>query len=469
MKLWQKIFIITLILTLAGTQLTAYLIAYRNFRHSVDAERERLITEHRLFISEVENRLVYRKFETGKLSLSEEETEAVLKEIIAGEKNEALLLKNDKVIAGRLGGNTDKAREKSGMQIEESSTGIIMTELDGITCALCGSEIKTDSDRYSVYTSYDVTKTYDDYHAEVRNIRHISYIVSFAIAAVLLVFVLLTLRPLTTIEKEIKGIAGGEYDRRITPEGSAELVQIAKSVNEMAEAIEENVGGLQKVADARKQFIDSFAHEMKTPLTSIMGFADILRIQRNLKDKQRVEYASIILEEAKRLRSLSGKLLQLATADKVLLELAPTDMRELFRDINIAILPMIVNQGMKLEVTCEEGIVLNIDRELIKSLVYNLIDNAVKASEAGGEIRVDCSRNGEHTVISVMDFGMGMKPEDVKRVTEPFYMVDKSRARKAGGAGLGLSLCSEIAKQHGAKLKITSEAGKGTVVMVIFG
>ncbi|MBR6273674.1 MAG: hypothetical protein IKR27_01545, partial [Lachnospiraceae bacterium] len=196
MKLWQKIFIITLILTLAGTQLTAYLIAYRNFRHSVDAERERLITEHRLFISEVENRLVYRKFETGKLSLSEEETEAVLKEIIAGEKNEALLLKNDKVIAGSLGGNTDKAREKSGMEIEESSTGIIMTELDGITCALCGSEIKTDSDRYSVYTSYDVTKIYDDYHAEVRNIRHISYIVSFAIAAVLLTFVLLTLRPL---------------------------------------------------------------------------------------------------------------------------------------------------------------------------------------------------------------------------------------------------------------------------------
>ncbi len=470
MRLWFRVFILTLTLTLVGTQLTAYIMTYRNFRTTLEKEQERLISEHRLYMSGVENRLVYLQLETGDFAPKVEDIDASLGEIAAydNETDGILIYRGESLIFGRNAEELTAAVLKTGIEPVRGDSKIVFTDVEQKTIAVCCSEIDLDYNAYRFYNSYDVSAIYNNYHQAISNIRKISYLVAIGIAVVLLITVAILMRPLDTLQKEIKQIGMGNYSRRVSVKGSPELVEMAENINEMASLIEENVGSIQAIADSRKQFIDNLAHEMKTPLTSIMGFADIIRIQRSLKDKQRVEYAGIILEEAKRLRSLSGKLLQLATSDKVQLDISEVSIEELFKEIYTSVIPMVVNHEMSLVMSCEPGAVLDLDRELIKSLIYNLIDNAVKASKAGSEIRLDCTIKDGKTAISVIDHGSGMPAEHIKKVTEPFYMVDKSRSRKAGGAGLGLALCVEIAKQHNAKLKISSEEGKGTIVMVVF-
>lgn len=246
----------------------------------------------------------------------------------------------------------------------------------------------------------------------------------------------------------------------------AELDRIAKSLNQAADARVEDMNKLQVIADGRKQFTDNLAHEMKTPLTSILGFADILRIRRSVDDKSRMEYAAIIFEEAKRLRGLSGKLLELATAGNTKLDFKTVDVPDFFDEIRLSILPLLSPRKITLAVY-SDNVQINVDPELFKSLLYNLIENAVKASPDGSEIRLICKANADTIKISVADSGCGMTKDQIRKAAEPFYMVDKSRSRKAGGVGLGLALCREIAEKHRARMLIQSAPGKGTTVTLI--
>lgn len=113
-----------------------------------------------------------------------------------------------------------------------------------------------------------------------------------------------------------------------------------------------------------------------------------------------------------------------------------------------------------------EDVSLYVDKTLFKSLLYNLVDNAMKASKEGQEILLEAHQKKDVIEIKVCDQGIGMSQDQIEKVVEPFYMVDKSRSRQSGGAGLGLALCVEIVKVHGAELLIESELGKGTCVII---
>ena len=245
--------------------------------------------------------------------------------------------------------------------------------------------------------------------------------------------------------------------------GSSELKTLAHSINEMTASINEREEKLRGIAESRKRFADAMAHEMKTPLTSILGFADILRIKSVVTDEQRRDFASAIVEEAKRLRGLSAKLLTLASTDNTPLDFADIPVAQLFSDVHATMAPVLGRRGIKLT-TLHKNAVLHIDRELFLSLLYNLIDNAAKASPDNSEIWLIQSELDGHTVVSVIDRGMGMKPDTVRRATEAFYMEDKARSRKAGGAGLGLALCDD--RRHGARLEIRSTYQKGTTIII---
>ena len=138
---------------------------------------------------------------------------------------------------------------------------------------------------------------------------------------------------------------------------------------------------------------------------------------------------------------------------------------QLFSDVHATMAPVLGRRGIKLT-TLHKNAVLHIDRELFLSLLYNLIDNAAKASPDNSEIWLIQSELDGHTVVSVIDRGMGMKPDTVRRATEAFYMEDKARSRKAGGAGLGLALCDDICRRHGARLEIRSTYQKGTTIII---
>ncbi len=258
----------------------------------------------------------------------------------------------------------------------------------------------------------------------------------------------------------------GSRDARFPKYGEKELDRLALSLNARSDSASDDMEKLQTIADGRKQFTDNLAHEMKTPLTSILGFADILRIRRSLDDRTRMEYANIIFEEARRMRGLSGKLLELATAGNTKLDFENVELSSFFDEIRLSVLPLLAPRSITLKVF-PAPIRIKVDRELFKSLIYNLVENAAKASPDGAEIRLICEATPETVKISVSDDGCGMTSDQIRRATEPFYMADKSRSRKAGGAGLGLALCAEIAEKHRARMVIQSKQGRGTTVTLI--
>lgn len=273
------------------------------------------------------------------------------------------------------------------------------------------------------------------------------------------------LRPVSDMNKTMRLIVDGDYTKRMEMHGGGERKEIAESVNAVAESVQDKVERLESIAEGRKHYVDSLAHELKTPLTSILCFGDLLRIKRSVSDGERVEYAGIIVDEARRMKSLSSKLLELACADNMELETEPVSVRELLAESVATIGPALRAKGIALEYSGDDGVIV-CDRELFKSLIYNLCDNAAKASEAGQSVRLHSRAADNGMIITVSDSGIGMTKEELKKVTEPFFMADKSRSRKAGGAGLGLSLCVEIAKRHNARITAKSRPGVGTSVYV---
>ena len=204
---------------------------------------------------------------------------------------------------------------------------------------------------------------------------------------------------------------------------------------------------------------------MKTPLTSILGFADILRIKKQVSDSERVEYAGVIVEETKRLRSLSGKLMGIVAMNGTEIEKKPVKLQDVINETKTALVPLLAKREINLECQSQE-ITISADEELFKSLLYNIIENAVKASPKGETVILNAAMYEGDAVITVTDHGIGMTPEVVQKAFEPFFMADKSRSRKAGGAGLGLALCRKIANLHSAKLEISSQPNEGTTVFI---
>lgn len=216
---------------------------------------------------------------------------------------------------------------------------------------------------------------------------------------------------------------------------------------------------------AQERFMGSFAHELKTPMTSIIGYADLLRTQ-SLDAHDAQEAANYIFSEGKRLESLSLKLLQLHLAKHETPELEPVQVDRFVTSLVRQLRPVYAQSGIRLECQTKPGS-WDIDPELMESVLTNLMDNARKAMERGGVIALVVDFPEDACRIRVADNGRGVPQEVLNHLTEAFYRVDKSRSRAQGGAGLGLSLCDEIVRYHNGELKFESKPGKGTCVSVI--
>lgn len=468
MKLWQKILLISLIFVLGAVETTAFIVLSHDFSMTVERERERSVTEHNYLAATIANKVVYSRMIGDKILLSAEEIEAIIGEVLADQTvsvdGAAIYLKEEPVQTFQM----EKLEELDDFCAKALDSEACLTLIEGEgqdTHLYVSSGLTLEGTRYQLYTATDMGDIYRDYDEQLIFVRNLGMILALVIAVVLMAIQFSLLGPLTRVNEGLRRIAGGDYSLRIKEQGSPEFKELAGNINRMSESVEENVERISQIAESRKRFIDNLAHEMKTPLTSIMGFGDIMRIKREMSEKQRREYAEIIVEEAKRLRTLSGKLLELATNEGAELELESVNLRDLFREVHLTVAPLLSRRKMTMEMACSH-IAIDCDRELFKSLLFNLIDNSIKASQDGSKVVLKAVNRGNKARISVTDFGIGMSSDQIKKVTEPFYMVDKSRSRKAGGAGLGLSLCVEVAKRHHAVLEIESEQGEGTTVFV---
>lgn len=208
----------------------------------------------------------------------------------------------------------------------------------------------------------------------------------------------------------------------------------------------------------------SFAHEMKTPMTSIIGYADLMRGQSLTTDEQ-IDAANYIFSEGKRLENLSFKLLDIFVADRRELALKQVSPAGIVMDITEHLQPIYEKTGIALSCKCEEGTCV-IEPDLTRMPLLNLLDNARKALDHGGHIQIDCSMLQDGCRFIIADNGKGIPPEALQHLTEAFYRVDKSRSRAQGSAGLGLTLCAKIVELHHGTIHFDSGPGVGTTVTV---
>ena len=229
----------------------------------------------------------------------------------------------------------------------------------------------------------------------------------------------------------------------------------------------EQMEKLQEVAEKQELLMGALSHEMRTPLTSIIGYSDTLRHVK-LKDEQKDRALEHINREGKRLEALSGKMLQmLGLYQNHAIQMEMTMAGDLLNHVIDMEKEQAEKKAVHLKMECE-AFSMKMDPALMESLLINLIDNALKATDAGGSIWVKAYEKAGKKIFEVSDTGMGIPEEELGKITDAFYMVDKSRSRKEGGSGLGLALCVKVAEIHGGFLKIESQPGEGTTVRAIF-
>lgn len=269
------------------------------------------------------------------------------------------------------------------------------------------------------------------------------------------------LAPLGALRQTAADIAGGDYGGRADINSRDEVGELARSFNSMAEAVQSRINELTETAERQRLFIGAVSHEFKTPLTGILLNADNLQNAYMSETEQEAALAAIH-SQAAWLEALVQKMLRLITVRQ---------------DISVSVFPashllervcestrgILAGRGINLEIRQADFDITG-DIDLLQSALVNLVDNAAKASADGDEITI----TAQGGTITVKDFGGGIPPESLARITEPFYTPDKSRSKRQGGAGLGLALVREIAAAHGAALEIESAPGGGTSVSIHF-
>jgi signal transduction histidine kinase len=275
-------------------------------------------------------------------------------------------------------------------------------------------------------------------------------------------------RPIRSLGRLASRIADGDYTLRSQNKSGDEIGALARDFNRMADRLVEEMQVKILEAKQKEDFTAAFAHELKTPLTSIIGYADMLN-SLELSEEERHDAYFYIYSQGKRLESLSHKLLELVSMDKNPLTFRPIPTRELEQNLRITMRPIWKQRGVRGKVELEKAVIQG-DSELLLSLLYNLMDNAVKALDKGEQsfmlMKGTCLKGFYE--IKVVDNGRGIPAEEISRITEAFYMVDKSRSRKEGGAGIGMALCQKIIQLHNGTMVVDSRLGEGTVIKVTF-
>ncbi|MDO4469529.1 MAG: HAMP domain-containing sensor histidine kinase [Bacillota bacterium] len=328
---------------------------------------------------------------------------------------------------------------------------------------LC-SVIKVENIDLYIDAFYDITKVYEQ-RKELQSL-YIAVFLFVVICSAALSYILsyFLTKPISRLKKIVSSITQGNYDLRSDIHTNDEIEELSVEFDRMTDTLVDKMEELNEAMDRQNQFIANFTHELKTPMTSMIGYADLLRRQ-NLSQEEQTDAANYIYSESKRLERLSIKLLELIVADRKNQELTVQNPSYLIDNVVKHCMSYFKENGIEIEKKCESGNCM-LEPDLFISLVVNLLENARRSMENGGIIQIVLSMTKDGCNLLIKDTGCGIPKDKLVHITEAFYRVDKARSRSFGGAGLGLSLCDRIAKIHNGSLSIESEVGVGTAVKV---
>jgi two-component system phosphate regulon sensor histidine kinase PhoR len=293
----------------------------------------------------------------------------------------------------------------------------------------------------------------------------VSLIILFAVAVMTFLVSRKMSAPLREIAVITKEIQSGALDKRIPVRTKDEFGMVAESVNAMVDKLNEDIQKLKKLEQVRSEFLGNVSHELRTPIFSIQGMLETL-LNGALDDKEvSRNFVERALANTNRLNILLSDLIEISRIES-------GEMKMSFRYFDIGEMLVYVTEEME-EIARQKGVRLVLeneiqkkdvfgDKERVKQVLSNLINNAIKYNRPQGSVTVRCSDIEGAVRVTVEDTGVGIPAEHIPRIFERFYRVDKERSREAGGTGLGLAIVKHIVDAHGSKISVVSEAGKGT-------
>ncbi len=317
---------------------------------------------------------------------------------------------------------------------------------------------------YYLEAAYDISSIYEARTQQQELFQQIFIILIAACACFSYILAFFLTRPLARLSKASREIACGNYDYRSRIKSSDEVGAVSRDFDLMADHLQNSIEQLQHAMERQNLFIGNFTHELKTPMTSIIGYADLLRSQ-TLSKEDEVDAANYIFSEGRRLERLSLKLLDIFVSEHESFTLTKACAADIITSLVNHLKPVLAKEQITLECDCEDGYCM-LDTDFFGSLLVNLIENARKALANGGSIAVRLAMTADGCTVTVTDNGSGIPETALAHITEAFYRVDKSRSRAQGGAGLGLTLCAEIAKMHHGTISFESKEQCGTTVTV---
>jgi two-component system, OmpR family, phosphate regulon sensor histidine kinase PhoR len=270
---------------------------------------------------------------------------------------------------------------------------------------------------------------------------------------------------LNMIVGALQRISAGDLSVQLPETGAVELRQVSKLTNQIVRNLKDDIAKLEKLERVRSEFLANVSHELRTPIFSIQGFIETL-IDGAIDDtKVNRDFLQKAYEHSERLNILLNDLIEISRIES-------GEMRMSFRYFNVSEFLQSVTEEMKpkagkkslqLGTNFSPGEILVLgDRERLRQVLSNLIDNAIKYTDEGGRIEVGFSELQDSVRVYVADNGSGIGEEHLERVFERFYRVDKNRSRSVGGTGLGLAIVKHIIEAHNSKIEVKSELGKGS-------
>lgn len=425
---------VALVLTLLGPGMA--LVVSRSFALTMERERARALGEEAAIA-----RALTLETAEGNVGRS---TASTLQTRYGSNELTIYLLQNGETITGEALPTAQKLPELL-------NTETRATLLDGVSERLLIAHAL--DGEITLLTALDVSPVYALRRELLRGAAALG-LLGLALAGALAIWIsgVLT-RPLSQLADAAAKLADGDYAAPLSAAKNDEMNALIRAFSRMSAAIDERETALRTQAEERQALIDALAHEMRTPLTAILGGARLLQ-QSRLSGSQQSELLDTMAREASRLSTMDERLLLLTRLDHEAPAFAPFDSQAMAREA------LSVFDGVRLE---GDDAVFVGERELTILLLRNLV---VNAQRAGGKeaVRVTLHPDG----FDVTDYGCGMTKEQIARAFEPFYKADKARTRSAGGAGLGLPLCRKIARLHHGELHMESEIGRGTRVCYRF-
>lgn len=458
MKFWIKLILGIIVIISIVLSFSRYIVVRQSFIQSIEESANQNQKEHNLERYNLENSII-SNLQMGEEITNEKIIEYV-KKLYSYMENEtdmvALYKENGEIIFSNFE-NIDslKVEELFNVDLDKRCLRTIEDKHYMLfsTCWSVNSQV------IYIINIYDITYIYNQRDKQLIDILYADIIILAISSIFVAIFSAVLNKPIKTLNETAKKIAIGEFSQRVNIQSKDEIGELANSFNIMAEQIENKINSLNMLVKQKDDFITGFTHEIKTPMTAIIGYSDLLRLRKC--DEEKTQKAlDYIYSESKRLEELSYKLMDLMYLSEQSIELKNVEIKKFIEKVSKKIL--LEEITLQLDVEKE---VLKLDESLLEVVIRNLIENAKKAEPKDKKILIKgyTVENNKYRIF-VIDKGKGIPKEHIGRVTEDFYMVDKSRTRKNGGSGIGLSLCKKILELHNSKINIESYEAIGTTV-----